>query len=160
MNYYKLVIKCVADILKDFGVTQAVVDELADGELYTFIIDYDLWEQFGHSQSYENFLDYIQECVYNTVDMPLDDIIDNLEEIEDDFTYEEFIDKVESQGIGITFDATNYEELFEDARKNSYVRGSLAILFTEDLVYEEGTFFIDPFITDDQFLSYVYDELD
>lgn len=160
MNYYNSVIKCISGILNDFGVTQDIVDELAGGELYTFLIDYDIWDKFGHSQSYENFLHYIQECVYNTVEMPLADIIENLEEIEDDFTYEEFIDKVESQGIGITFDATNYEELFEDARKDSYVRDSLAILFAEDLVYEEGTFFIDPFITDDQFLSYVYDELD
>ena len=158
MSYYADVLKSVVDSLKDFNVTQQDVDDFANGEMFDFMQDYDIWDKFG-TYHYENFFAYVQEEAYNNVEMSKSEVLELLEYIANKLTYDEFMENVEFYGKEIEFDAMDFDELYKLANTDASVKHELELLFSEALIDGHRNFF-DPLVYDDRFLIDVYRRLD
>ena len=158
MDYYADILDSVVDSLKELNVTQQDIDDFEDGEMFDFMQDYDIWEQFG-SYHFENFFDYVQEAAYNNVRMSKSEVLELLKYIANKLTYDEFVENVDSYGKEIEFDAMNFDELYKLANTDASVKRELGLLFLEDLIYGSRVFF-EPLVYDDRFLEDVYRRLD
>lgn len=158
MSYYADVLNSVVDSLKEFNVTQQDIDDFANGDMFAFMQDYDIWEQFGR-WPYENFFAYVQEEAYNDVTMSKSEVLEHLEYIADRLTYDEFLERVDYYGKEIEFDAMSFDELYRLANTDATVNDELGLLFSEDLIDGHHIFF-DPLVYDDRFLNDVYRRLD
>ena len=158
MSYYADVLNSVVDSLKEFNVTQQDVDDFANGDMFTFMQDYNIWDKFG-TYHYENFFAYVQEEAYNNVSMSKSEVLEHLEYIADRLTYDEFLERVDYYGKEIEFDAMSFDELYKLANTEVSVRHELELLFSEDLIDGHRIFF-DPLVYNDQFLEDVYRRLD
>lgn len=158
MSYYADVLKSVVDSLKEFNVTQQDIDDFADGEMFDFMQDYDIWDKFG-TYHYENFFEYVQEEAYNNVTMSKSEVLELLKYIANKLTYDKFMENVDYYGKEIEFDAMSFDELYRLANTDASVRRELGLLFSEDLIDGHHIFF-DPLVYNDQFLEDVYRRLD
>lgn len=159
MDYYADILDSIVDSLKEFNVTQQDIDDFGDGEMFDFMQDYDIWEQFG-GEYYENFFAYVQEEAYNDVVMSKSEVLELLKQIANKLTYDEFMEKIDSYyGKEIEFDAMSFDELYRLANTDTSVKHELGLLFLEDLIYGSHVFF-EPLVYDDRFLNDVYRRLD
>lgn len=158
MDYYADILDSVVNSLKEFNVTQQDIDDFANGDMFDFMQDYDIWEQFG-GDHYENFFNYVQEEAYNDVVMSKSDVLEFLKYIANKLTYDEFLERVDYYGKEIGFDAMSFDELYRLANTDTSTNHELGLLFLEDLIYG-GHVFFEPRIYDDRFLNDVYRRLD
>lgn len=158
MGYYTDILNSVVDSLKELNVTQQVLDDFEDGEMFDFMQDYDIWEQFG-TYHYENFFDYVQYEAYNNVKMSKSEVLELLKYIANKLTYDEFMENVHCYGKEIEFDAMSFDELYRLVNTDASVKHELESLFLIDLIFGSQAFF-DPLVYNDQFLEDVYRRLD
>lgn len=158
MDYYTDILNSVVNSLKELNVTQQVLDDFEDGEMFDFMQDYDIWEQFG-TYHYENFFDYVQYEAYNNVKMSKSEVLELLKYIANELTYDEFMENVHCYGKEIEFDAMSFDELYRLVNTDASVKHELESLFLTDLIFGSQAFF-DPLVYNDQFLEDVYRRLD
>lgn len=155
MNYYSRMAKLYAEILDEYGITQSVVDDVAGGEIFDMLYEYDLWDEYGHSQSYENFYSYLTECAFNTLDMTRNEVFELLDILTYRMDFKTFLKAVKTFGLGIDFGVQSFEELAELVSNNTRAYDDLKRMFEEDITHSYGLF-IEDSIYDSEFLDEVY----
>lgn len=155
MDYYSRMAKLYADILDEYGITQSIVDDVAEGEMFNLLYDYDLWDEYGHSQSYENFYAYLMECADNTLEMTRKEVFELLDVLSYRMDFKTFLRAVETFGLGIDFGVQSFEELMELVSNNARAFDNLKRMLEEDIARSYGLFFDDS-VYDSDFLDEVY----
>lgn len=155
MDYYSRMAKLYADILDEYGITQSVVDDVAEGEMFNMLYGYDLWDEYGDSQAYENFYDYLMECADNTLEMTRKEVFELLDVLTYRMDFKTFLKAVDTFGLGIDFGVHSFEELMELVSNNARAFNDLKRMLEEDISRSYGLFF-DNSVYDSDFLDEVY----